>query len=101
VRDEPVLRAHIPQPRKRGNAVRFAWGRRHRSCGGSHRAIVSHRRPHAWPTRGTAQVRALMYLVSYVTALVHSRRGSCAAGPGGREPADDAGDLDRRSGHRG
>src|SRR6266487_4186658 len=46
--------------------------------------------------------RALLaYLDSYVTTLVHSCYGSCAAGPGGREPAGDAGDLDRRPGHRG
>src|SRR5450432_317046 len=48
-----------------------------------------------------AHLRSLMYLASYVTALVPSCRGSCAAGTGGREPADDAGDLDRRSGNRG
>ena len=46
-------------------------------------------------------LRSLMYLDSYVTILVHSRHGSCAAGTGGREPADDAGDLDQRPGNRG
>jgi len=46
-------------------------------------------------------VRSLMYLDSYVTILVHSRHGDCAAGPGRREPAGDAGDPGRRSGHRG
>ncbi len=51
--------------------------------------------------RGMAHVRSLVYLDSYVTALVHSGHGSCAAGTGGREPAGDAGYLDRRPGHRG
>ncbi len=56
------------------------------------------------PGQGGSQMahsRSLMYLDSYVTSLVHPCCGSCAAGTVGREPADDAGDLDRRSGHRG
>jgi hypothetical protein len=47
------------------------------------------------------RLHPLMYLDCYVTALVHKHHGSCAAGTGGREPADDAGHLDRRPGHRG
>src|ERR1700760_1596890 len=39
-----------------------------------------------------------MYLDSYVTTLVHSRGGSCAAGAGRREPADDAGPAGPRPG---
>ena len=50
---------------------------------------------------GFAGPMALMYLDGYVTMLVHSPHGSCSAGTGGREPADDAGDLGQRSGHRG
>src|SRR5260370_24899305 len=48
-----------------------------------------------------AHLRSLMYLDSYVTNLVHPCCGSCSAGTGGREPADHAGILDRRSGNRG
>ncbi|WP_420481573.1 hypothetical protein [Actinopolymorpha pittospori] len=43
----------------------------------------------------------LTYLDGYVTALVHSRHGSCLAGTGGREPAGNAGDPGWWSGHRG
>src|SRR3984957_11848761 len=42
-----------------------------------------------------------MYLDGYVTRLVHSSRGSCSAGAGGREPTDDARGLERRPGDRG
>src|ERR1700760_4305441 len=40
-----------------------------------------------------------MYLDGYVTRWVHSDHGSGAAGPGRREPADDAGRAGRRPGH--
>src|SRR6201996_4834576 len=39
-----------------------------------------------------------MYLDGYVTRWVHSDHGSRAAGPGRREPADDAGRAGRRRG---
>ncbi|MGD0699139.1 MAG: hypothetical protein ABSA02_04560 [Trebonia sp.] len=55
---------------------------------------------HLPPDTQAAISRSLMYLDGYVTDLVHSGRGSCSAGAGGREPADDAGGLERRPGDR-
>ena len=46
-------------------------------------------------------LHALTYLDGYVTIWVRSHHGRCPAGAGGREPADDAGGLGRKTGNRG
>jgi DNA-binding MarR family transcriptional regulator len=50
---------------------------------------------------GHARLPRVMYLDSYVTALVHSGHGSCPAGTGRREPADNAGHAGPWSSDRG